>query len=94
MSLKHKIGRLVFKLFGSMPCKQFEGLAYDYLDGNLDNKKTKAINRHMKLCPPCIHFIDSYRRTRDIVTQEERPNLDPTFKKHLLDMYTSQEGFE
>jgi hypothetical protein len=88
MSIKHRIARFYFKLRGIPTCAEIEDLAYDFLDGSLDEKLMKAIEKHMKLCPPCIPFIESYRRIKEMGAREESPPLTPDFKQHLKKMFT------
>lgn len=89
MSLKHKVARFYFKLRGVPTCEELDHLSYDFLDGNLDPKVEQAIEKHMRLCPPCIHFMDSYRKTKEMGAEQEVPPIDPAFKTHLKKMFES-----
>jgi anti-sigma factor RsiW len=35
----------------------------DYLDGTLPDAQRGAFDRHLKLCPPCVAFMDQYKAT-------------------------------
>jgi len=87
MSIKNKLEKVVFKLIGGGTCREFEGLAYDFLEGKLDPKTTRKIEKHMKLCPPCVEFMDSYRCTQEMGRRDEVPSLPIEFKEHLKKMY-------
>lgn len=83
MSFKHKLERIYFEWRGAVTCQEMENLAYDFLEGKLDERTTRAIEKHMKLCPPCISFIESYRRVKALGDHEPPPPLAPEFKTHL-----------
>lgn len=83
----HKMARIYFKIRGAGSCREFEGLAYDFLEGKLDDKCMKSIDKHMKLCPPCIDFMESYRRTRSMGQNDDVPEVPPEFKIHLKKMF-------
>ena len=89
MSLKHKVAKLYFKLRGVPTCEELDNLSYDFLDGNLDAKMEEAIEKHIRLCPPCVHFMDSYRRIKEVGAAQEVPSIDPAFKLHLKKMFES-----
>lgn len=44
-------------------CEHALSLLVDYLDGSLPPEEKTALDRHLKGCPPCIHFVRKYRTT-------------------------------
>lgn len=90
MSIRSKIGRFIDRSLGLPTCEEVEALAYDFLDGQLDAKTEKALLRHLKLCPPCVRFMEAYRRTRAAGREEAPPPLDPAFKDHLLELFKKE----
>ncbi len=90
MSIRSKISRLIDRSLGLPTCEEVEALAYDFLEGQLDAKTEKALHRHLKLCPPCLRFIEAYRRTRATGREEPPPPLDPVFKDHLLELFKKE----
>lgn len=41
-------------------CGLFTGFIYDYINGRLNAGKKSSFERHIKDCPVCISFLDSY----------------------------------
>lgn len=35
----------------------------DYVDGALSAEQRSEFDRHLKACPSCVAYLDSYRRT-------------------------------
>lgn len=44
-----------------MNCKEFADFLLDYIEGTLPADQAAAFEEHLQLCPPCIHYLDSYR---------------------------------
>ena len=45
-----------------MNCKEFADFLIDYIDGNLPEQEAAAFDDHLRLCPPCVHYLESYKR--------------------------------
>lgn len=87
MSIRSKIFRAIDRVLGLPTCEEVEGFAYDFLEGKLDAMTEKKLLKHFKLCPPCMRFIEAYRRTREASRAEPAPRLDPAFQEHLLKLF-------
>lgn len=46
-----------------MNCREFVEFLMDYLDGALPEEQQAFFERHMRDCPPCILYLDTYRET-------------------------------
>lgn len=90
MSVKHKMIRAMFGLMGLPTCEEVEQFTYDFLEGFLDPKTTRQIERHLKKCKNCQRFITSYRKTAALGKTFERPLLDPEFKERLFQFLAKQ----
>ena len=44
-------------------CKQITGLIYDYLNNRLSRDLKRDFQRHLKICPDCVHFLNTYKKT-------------------------------
>lgn len=44
-------------------CDRAGELALDFLEGQLPEDKRRRIEKHMRDCPPCLQFIETYRKT-------------------------------
>ena len=57
-------------------CKTVVDLLQALLDGELEAAEEKDIREHLEGCPPCIEFLNTYRKTSDLcrrVLQREMP---------------------
>lgn len=36
---------------------------YDFEEGTMPEAERSELERHLALCPPCVHFLESYRAT-------------------------------
>jgi anti-sigma factor RsiW len=59
------IGKLLGKLHGLVkcPCSEVHQLLFDYAQGNLDPDTAKKLEKHIGDCPPCLEYVESYRKT-------------------------------
>ncbi len=46
-----------------MTCKEFIDFLMAYLDGELEAETARVFEEHMKLCPPCVDYLESYKVT-------------------------------
>lgn len=83
-SLNSLMHSLLLRLFRVLTCREVEELSYDFLDGHLERKLSVRIGRHLRVCPPCRRFMNSYRKTKELGRHLDRPPLDPAFKKEIL----------
>ncbi len=83
MSVKTKMMRAMFGLMGLPTCEEVEQFAYDFLEGVLDSKTARAVERHLKACKNCQRFIAAYRKTAALGKTFPTPSLDPEFKEKL-----------
>ena len=47
-------------------CKDCVDLLGEYIEGTLSPERSKALEDHLSLCPPCITFVRTYRATRKL----------------------------
>ena len=92
MSVKHKMIRAMFGLMGLPTCEEVEQFAYDFLEGVLDSRTMKAVERHLKACKNCQRFITAYRKTAALGKTFQRLSLDPEFKENLFEFLVKKAG--
>ena len=46
-----------------MSCEEFLDFLMSYLDGELADEPRKVFEDHMRLCPPCEVYLDTYKDT-------------------------------
>ena len=73
-----------------MTCKQLVMDAlYDFEERTMPEAERAEFERHLALCPPCVHFLDSYRATgrtlRALKPREIPPSLARTVFQFVKD---------
>ena len=46
-----------------MNCREFVDFLMEYLDGRLDASQAAGFQEHMRECPPCEVYLDTYQET-------------------------------
>lgn len=46
-----------------MTCRELIDFLMDYTDGTLPSEAKAAFDRHLSVCPSCVAYLDSYRKT-------------------------------
>ena len=64
-----------------MTCKELAELLMAYFDGELSQEHCDTICQHIRRCPPCLHFVETYQITVRIC--RDLPQTPPP--AHLLD---------
>lgn len=52
-----------------MTCRQLVDFLMDYLDGALPPEQQREFERHLAICPACVAYLESYRRTTGLAVQ-------------------------
>jgi anti-sigma factor RsiW len=64
---------------GGISCREMVELVTDYLDGALDPSVVQRMEAHLKLCPPCVEYVEQVRTTARLATAselEQHPDRD------------------
>ncbi|NVB38815.1 zf-HC2 domain-containing protein [Pseudenhygromyxa sp. WMMC2535] len=64
-----------------LTCREISEFLMTYLDGELEAQAGHEFSRHLGRCPPCGHYLESYRQTVELVRRCGRSELDPEEKK-------------
>lgn len=46
-----------------LSCREFMDVILAYLDGELAARERRLFEQHIRACPPCLDYLDSYRQT-------------------------------
>jgi predicted anti-sigma-YlaC factor YlaD len=66
-----------------MTCRDAISVLADYLDTILDAGVLADLEAHLRDCAPCRAYLDTYRRTRDLVGASERAEMPDELKTRL-----------
>jgi anti-sigma factor RsiW len=48
---------------GGISCQEVVEIVTDYLDGKLAPELVHKLEEHLKLCPPCVEYVEQMRTT-------------------------------
>jgi hypothetical protein len=65
-------------------CRQISSLVYDYLAERLSRTVKKAFERHLRLCPDCVAFLNTYRTTVTATRHLQAKDIPETVRSNLL----------
>lgn len=73
-------------------CQECVELLVEYLEGELDPALQKQLDEHFSACPPCVNYVDSYRKSmkmvshfREIAPSDVPPELEERLRSFLKD---------
>ncbi len=49
-----------------MNCKEFVDFLMAYINEELPPEEAREFEQHIKDCPPCINYLDTYRETLEL----------------------------
>ena len=77
-----------------LTCEQVIGLMADYLESALSPEVVAELEAHLAGCEPCVAYLRTYRRTKDLTAQTERVEMPEEMKtrlrRFLLDKLSSE----
>ena len=81
-----------------LTCEQVIGLMADYLESALTPEVIAELEAHLDGCEPCVAYLRTYRRTKDLTTKTERVEMPEEMKirlrRFLLDKLSSESDQE
>lgn len=52
-----------------MVCKELTDMLCDYIEGVLAPDTQEELDEHFKDCPPCVAFLNTYKKTSELCRQ-------------------------
>ena len=49
-----------------MNCRQFVDFIMDYLESNLDTPTHQLFEEHLRRCPSCVDYLNSYQQSIEL----------------------------
>jgi anti-sigma factor RsiW len=49
-----------------LTCREIADFLGEYVGGSLPPAAVTELERHLAVCPPCVAYLESYRRTIDL----------------------------
>jgi anti-sigma factor RsiW len=69
---------------GGAECRKLLEQLSEYIDGELDPAGCAAIESHTEDCATCRAFIESLRRTVDLIHRLPRPTISEETRRELV----------
>lgn len=66
-----------------MTCRETIELLADYLEATLSPDILEQLEAHLRDCPPCIAYLNTYRLTRDVAARASQATMPDEMKARL-----------
>lgn len=64
-------------------CPDMMELLVDYLEGDLPEDAREHLESHLEGCPPCLNYLESYRKTGDLCREALKKKMPVEMKSRL-----------
>lgn len=64
----------------------------DYLDGTLTPDVVADLERHLQDCKPCLAYLETYKKTRELTGRAGRVQMPPEMRARLRESLGKQIG--
>jgi anti-sigma factor RsiW len=69
-----------------LTCEGAIALLSDYLEAVLTAEALAELERHLAACPPCVAYLNTFRRTREVATAAGRVEMPEEMKVRLREV--------
>jgi anti-sigma factor RsiW len=66
-------------------CKEITGLLLDYVNDTLSPSVRQDFNRHLRVCPDCVAFLRTYKKTAFLTRTVRVEDLPAKVRRNILD---------
>jgi anti-sigma factor (TIGR02949 family) len=73
-----------------MTCKDAIAILADYLDAVLSEESVRRFEQHLRDCPPCVAYLNTYQRTRELAATAGRVEMPEEMKQRLRQFLLAQ----
>ena len=85
----------ISRLFNREPQNEHmevQGLASDYIDGELVQEQADKVRGHLDWCGPCLAFINTLRATIGLLGSSQQQEAPPSLIKRLRETLQREQG--
>jgi putative zinc finger protein len=76
--------KAVAKALTSKTCRQISELVFDYLNEKLTPATKRNFEQHLSVCPDCISFLNTYKKTVALTSSVKVDQLPPKVRENIL----------
>ena len=69
-----------------LSCQDVVALLGDYLESALGDDVLAALERHLRDCPPCVAYLNTYQTTRTLVGEGGRVDMPEEMRRRLREV--------
>jgi len=73
-----------------LTCRDAIEILASFLDQTLSSDAAARLTEHVKDCPPCVAYLATYRRTRELVGRAGRVEMPPELRARLRRFLVAQ----
>jgi hypothetical protein len=66
-------------------CKQMTDLVFDYLNDKLGPRIKRDFEQHLRICPDCVNFLNTYKKTVSVTRSIRPEEIPPRVQNNILD---------
>jgi len=72
------------KALTNKTCRQMTDLVFDYLNDNLASSVKRDFEQHLSICPDCVNFLKTYKKTVTTTRSIKAERLPPIVRENIL----------
>jgi Putative zinc-finger len=73
------------KALTNKTCKQIADLVFNYINDTLAPRVKRDFNQHLKICPDCVAFLNTYRNTVAVTRSVRAEEMPANVRDNILD---------
>jgi Putative zinc-finger len=77
--------KAVTKALTDKTCKEITDLIFGYLNHTLSPPLRRDFQRHLRICPDCVNFVNTYKKTASVTRSIRPAEIPPRVKNNILD---------
>lgn len=76
----------------TLTCQDLISMLMGYLEATVDADTAELFERHLAVCPACVAYVNTYKRTRELTGRAERVEIPEDMKQRLRELLLQQLG--
>lgn len=73
------------KALTNRTCKEITGLIFGYLNDTLSRSVKRDFQRHLRVCPDCVNFLNTYKKTVATSRSLRSEEIPANVRDNILD---------
>jgi len=65
-------------------CKEMANLVYNYLNESLNPRVKKDFEQHLRVCPDCVNFLNTYKKTVEVTQTVRAEEIPANVRKNII----------